>query len=251
MTKRYNMIGVILCAAASVAVAQDEMEVAKQNLEKWLETKRLISKEEQDWRLGKELMTDRVKVLEKELVTLRQKTSQLTNEIAVLDQKFDDVRVENSRLSDAVSRMQAAVVGFEVQLPQLLARIPDPVRERIKPLTQRLPQNSAETKISLPERFQNVIGILNEVGKANGEVAVATEVKTLADGRPTEVKTLYVGMGQAYYVSAKGDAGVGRPTTNGWVWLPANDLAAPVTDAMQILQNKATARFIPLPVCIQ
>jgi len=51
-------------------------------------------------------------------------------------------------------------------------------------------------------------------------------------------------------VSAKGDAGIGRPTTNGWEWLPANELAARVTDAMQIMQNKATARFVPLPVKI-
>ena len=43
-------------------------------------------------------------------------------------------------------------------------------------LVQRLPQNSADTKIGLPERFQNVIGILNEIGKANGEVTVATEI---------------------------------------------------------------------------
>ena len=95
-----------------------------------------------------------------------------------------------------------------------------------------------------------MIGILNEVGKANGEVTVATEIRTLSDGKPTEVKTLYVGMGQAYYVSAKGDAGVGRPSANGWAWESDNALAARITDAMQILQNKATAKFVPLPVKI-
>ena len=52
-------------------------------------------------------------------------------------------------------------------------------RERQAPLAQRLPQNSADTKIGLPERFQNVIGILNELGKANGEVTVATEIRTM------------------------------------------------------------------------
>ena len=245
------MIGVMLVIAAGAAWGQEELETAKLNLEKLLETKRLISQEQRDWRLGRELLADRASVLEKDLVALKAKTALTTNETAVLDLKFAEVHAQNKQLNAAVARMREAVSGLETQLPQLLARTPDPVRERVKPLAQRLPQNPADTKTSMPERFQNVIGILNEIGKANGEVTVATEIRTMADGRPTEVKTLYIGMGQAYYVSAKGDAGIGRPgATNGWEWLPANELAARVTDAMQIMQNKATARFVPLPVKI-
>jgi len=230
--------------------AQEEMEVAKQNLEKLLETKRLISQEQRDWRLGRELLADRIRVLEKDHEAMKEKTSQTTNETAKLDLRFAEVNAQNGQLNAAVAHMREMVARLETHLPLLLARTPDPVRERVKPLAQRLPQNSADTKVSLPERFLNVIGILNEIGKANGEVTVATEIRTLADGRPTEVKTLYVGMGQAYYVSAKGEAGIGRPATNGWEWISANELAARVTDAMQIMQNKATARFVPLPVKI-
>ncbi|MEI6645202.1 MAG: DUF3450 family protein [bacterium] len=245
------MIVTLMFVTGSVT-AQDELETAKLNLEKLLETKRLISQEQRDWRLGRELLADRALVLEKELASLKAKTAQTTNETVVLDLKFAEVRAQNEQITAAVTRMREAVSGLETRLPQLLARTPEPVRERVKPLIQRLPQNPADTKTSMPERFQNVIGILNEIGKANGEVTVATEIRTMANGRPTEVKTLYIGMGQAYYVSAKGDAGIGRPaTTNGWEWLPANELATRVTDAMQIMQNKATARFVPLPVKIQ
>jgi prefoldin subunit 5 len=240
----------VLALAAGAVWAQEEMELARMNLEKLLETKRLISQEKRDWQLGRELLSDRVGVLEKELETLRGKIAQTTNEAAVLDVKFAEVAAQNRRYEAASARMREAVVNLEKRLPSLLARTPDPVRERVKPLVQRLPANSEDTQMTLPERFQNVIGILNELGKANGEVTVATEVRTLADGKPTEVKTLYVGLGQAYYVSAKGDAGIGRPSTNGWEWASDNTLAPLVTDAMQILQNKATARFVSLPVKI-
>lgn len=239
-----------LVLAAGLACGEDEIETAKQNLEKLLEAKRLISQEQKDWRLGKELLTDRIGVLEKDLAALKEKSFQMTNETASLDVKFAEIQEQNSQTTAAVTRMREAVAELETQLPHLLARTPEPVRERLKPLVQRLPQNPADTKTGLPERFQNVIGILNEIGKANGEITVSTEIRTLDDGRPTEVKTLYVGMGQAYYVSAKGDAGIGRPATNGWEWLPSNELATRVTDAMQIMQNKATARFVPLPVKI-
>jgi len=242
---------VMLAIAASVAWGQDDLETAKLNLEKLLETKRLISQEQKDWRLGKELLSDRIGVLEKDLKSLKEKTLQTTNETAKLDLQFSELQAQNEKLNAAAARMREAVSVLESRLPQLLARTPDPVRERLKPLVQRLPQNPSDTKIGLPERFQNVIGILNEIGKANGEITVSTEIRTLSDGRPTEVKALYIGMGQAYYVSAKGEAGIGHPsTTNGWVWVPANELSARVTDAMQIMQNKATARFVPLPVKI-
>ena len=246
-----HALGVMaLVLAAGLACGEDEVETAKQNLEKLLEAKRLVSQERKDWRLGKELLTDRIGILEKDLAALKEKTLLMTNETAVLDAKFAEIQAQNSQTTAAVTRMREAVAGLETQLPHLLARTPEPVRERLKPLIQRLPQNPSETKVGLPERFQNVIGILNEIGKANGEITVSTEIRTLGDGRPTEVKTLYVGMGQAYYVSAKGDAGIGRPATNGWEWLPNNELATRVTDAMQIMQNKATARFVPLPVKI-
>ena len=245
-----HLVYLTLALAAGSAWSQDELETAKLNLEKLLETKRLISQEQKDWRLGRELLADRIGVLEKDFAALKEKTLQTTNETSKLDLQFAELQKQNGQLIAAATRMREAVAGLETRLPLLLGRTPDPVRERLKPLVQRLPQNPADTKIGLPERFQNVIGILNEIGKANGEVTVSTEIRTLSDGRPTEVKSLYIGMGQAYYVSAKGEAGIGRPTTNGWAWLPANELAARVTDAMQIMQNKATAKFVPLPVKI-
>lgn len=240
--------GAILALTTGLAHGQDAMETARMNLEKLLETKRMVSQEQKDWKLGRELLDERIGVLEKDLVSLKEKTLQMTNETATLDLKFAELQSQNKQYIAVAARMRDAVSGLEQRLPNLLARTPEPVREHLKPLVQRLPKNSDDTQIGLPERFQNVIGILNEIGKANGEITVSTEIRTLADGRPTEVKTLYVGLGQAYFVSAKGDAGIGRPSTNGWEWLPDHALATPVTDAMQIMQNKATARFVSLPV---
>jgi len=249
-TSKWQMMGLAMALAmpAILCAQTDVDETGRAQVEKWIETRRLISQEKQEWRLGKELLADRARMLEKEIAGIREKIVATTNETGEVDRKLAEARAQNDQLDAAAARMRTAVAGLETRLPALLARTPDPVRERMKPLVQRLPQNPAETKISLPERFQNVIGILNEIGKANGEVAVATEIRTLTDGRPAEVKTLYIGLGQAYYVSAKGEAGIGRPGANGWEWQPANELAARVTEAMQVLQNKETPHFVSLPV---
>jgi hypothetical protein len=66
------------------------------------------------------------------------------------------------------------------------------------------------------------------------------------------VTALYVGLGQAYYVSANGTmAGVGRPSENGWSWEPSNDAADEITDAIAILKNEKVASFVPLPIKVQ
>jgi hypothetical protein len=130
--------------------------------------------------------------------------------------------------------------------------MPDRVREHVVPLSQRLPDDPDNAKESLSQRFQNVVGILNELNKANREVIVASEVRTLADGTSAEVAALYVGVGQAYYATVNGtDAGTGTPGPDGWKWAPANDAAAAITAAIAILRNEQVAGFERLPVRIQ
>ncbi len=97
----------------------------------------------------------------------------------------------------------------------------------------------------------NVLGILNEVNKANGEITVTFEVRELAGGKPSEVRVLYVGLAQAYYVSASGEAGIGRPSPAGWVWEPSKAVANDVLTALEIVQGKHTPAFVPLPVKFQ
>lgn len=96
-----------------------------------------------------------------------------------------------------------------------------------------------------------MLGILNEINKANNEITVSYEVHDLGGGRPTEVKALYVGLAQAYYVSGQGEAGIGRPEADGWKWEPSAAVATDVLTALEILQGKHTPAFVPLLVRIQ
>ncbi len=220
-------------------------------LEKWVESQRLISQEREDWRLGRELLEDRIGVVRREVEALGEKIAQAGTETTDVDRKLAELKTENETFKAAGAAMQVAVAELEGALRALLVMAPEPLREKVKPLTTRLPQDSADTKMSLPERFQNAIGVLNELTKANGEITLATEIRTLQGGRPAEVRTVYVGLAQAYYVSAGGEAGIGRPTEKGWQWEPANELAPTITDIIQIMQNKAKPRFVAVPVRIQ
>ena len=146
------------------------------------------------------------------------------------------------------------VNALEERVRALLPRLPPPLRDRVKPLSQRLPdpEKSTEIKLSLSERFQNIVGILNEVNKFDREITTTSEIRSLPDGSSAEATALYFGIGQAYYASNTGNvAGTGTSSEKGWIWRPANDAAGRIAEAIAILKNEKVAAFVQLPVDIQ
>jgi FtsZ-binding cell division protein ZapB len=243
---------------AAEPAAQDNVKSASPTLEetrltmgKWIETQQIISKERKDWQQGKEILVGRLELVKKEITSLDEKTKQAESSVAEADKKRNDLLAENDQLKAAGAQLINAVTAMEVEVHRLYKQLPEPIQTKLQPLYQRIPEDPAKTRASAAERFQNVLGILNELNKANNEITVSYEVHNLADGKPSEVKAIYVGLAQAYYVSARGEAGIGRPTADGWKWEPSQAVARDVLTALEILQGKHTPAFVPLPVKLQ
>ena len=248
--------GLILATAAlgwsAEPTARKTIDNTRTAMEKWVEARRAISKEKQDWALGREMLNERIELVQREIDSLRGKIDQAKESIGDADKKRVELVEENEGLKAAAHMLSDIVAKLEAGTSVLVKRLPDPIRERIKPLTQSLPQDPNDTKLSLAQRFQNVVGILNEVNKFDREITVVSEVRMLADGNAAEVTALYVGLGQAYYTGASGAvAGVGRPAADGWCWTPADDAAGPIADAVAILKNEKVASFVLLPVKVE
>jgi hypothetical protein len=230
------------------AAAQEPQADGRAALEKWVETKRLICKERQEWQVEKALLEDRIQLVRRETENLKEATMQITNSIGEADQKLaesaskiDELKAATAGLGDDIGRLEKGVLA-------LLAGAPVPIAERVKPLSQRVPKPETETRMGLSERFQNVIGILNEMNKFSREITVTSEVRDQPDGGKAEVTVVYLGLARAYYCNAaSGLAGIGRPGPGGWVWEPRNELAQKVTDTIAIYRNEKPAGYVLLP----
>ncbi len=235
--------------AAVAAEAGNSVDGVRTGLEKWVETRKVISLEERDWKMSRETLGERVDLVQREIDALKAKISESQQSISEADKKRAGLVQENEKLKEASAGLTESLVALEIRTRTLLKNLPDPIRERVKPLSQRLPENTGDTKLSFAERFQNIVGILNEVNKFNREITMTSEVRTLPDGSSAEVTALYAGIGQAYYVSADGKhAGTGTASSEGWVWTPDNRIAPQVTEAIAILKNEQVAAFVHLPV---
>ena len=248
MKRRLLMI-LALSGAAACVHAQD-LDQTKEALSKWVETRKLISEEKQQWELEREMLSDRIDLVRTEKGTLAEKIHETQSQITDADKKREDLVKENDALKNASATLVNRIFTLEREVLGLLAWLPEPVRERMRPLSQRIPKNE-ETDLSLSERYQNIIGIVNELNKAAQEITVVSEVRDLSDGTKAEGQTLYVGFGCAYWCTNKGDlAQVGHPSAEGRKW-EANDAIAPsVLDAIAVLKSEKVAEFIPLPIAV-
>jgi hypothetical protein len=119
------------------------------------------------------------------------------------------------------------------------------------PLYNRIPEYPEHTALGIAERMQQVLGILDAVRAFDRNFSVHQEIREQSDGSMREVTTLYVGLAQAFFVSAD-DAGIGYPSDTGWVWESRNDLSDRIHKAVAMLKgNSYEIDYLLLPLSIR
>ena len=235
---------------AGAVTAQDSQVFDEQSdkLEKWIETRKLISEERETWRVGKEMLESRIELVENESRDLKEQTRKLLGGVYDADKELLDLEKNREMLKESTVGLTLVVHELELRVIDLMERCPMTIREHVKPLLQRIPKTQ-ESKNSLSERFQNVIGVLNEVNKFARDITVTSEVKEIEGGKTAEVTAMYLGIGIGYYYNDKGNiAGYGYPGEKNWVWESDAALVQPVADAVKVFRNEIPAAYVTLPV---
>ena len=250
-------LGFLTIAVATLPVfhgfAQDAapIEEMRATLGKWVEAREAASRSLSDWRTEKDMVEQTVALFEKELAGLDEQlakadtgTSQVQAERAKLEQ-------EKAELEEASHQVKSVATGLEQRVRVLARAFPPPLLQKLEPLMKRLPEDPANTRVSPVERMQNLVGILNEADKFNAAVAVESELQKRPSGEEFQVQTLYLGLGQAYFVDKTGKfAGVGMPSLSGWEWKEWPELAGAIQRCIAIYQNTQPPAFVGLPLTV-
>jgi hypothetical protein len=233
------------------APAGEAPESARSVLAKWMETERIIAQERDAWQHSRDMLKARIDLVNGEIQAQQEKMTQLKTTGADLGGKRAALAADDQTARGALDTLSESIGSLEEAVRGLSVRFPEPLLARVRPLLDRMPADPAHTKVSLAERFQNVVGILNEANKFDNDISMNAEIRTLANGTPSEVRVVYVGLGQAYFVSANGEAGIGHPGPDGWRWEVDRTIAPAVAQVVEILQAKSKPKLVPLPVDIR
>ena len=68
-----------------------------------------------------------------------------------------------ARTASTAGPSVSTVSAVEASVREIVAIVPDGMQEKLKPLMSRMPDDPKTTKVSLAERFQNVVGVLNDL----------------------------------------------------------------------------------------
>lgn len=243
--------GLLLTATGLSVQASEALSEARTTLEKWVDTRQVIAAERSEWAGQKEMLEDAIELLETEIGLLEEQIDQAEETATLADQERERLVEEREELQAASEVVATLISGFEQQVRELSKFFPPVLQEKVDPLFRRIPEQGKRTRMSLGERMQNVVGILSQVEIFNNNVTLGSELREV-DGVTIEVKTLYMGLGQAFYVDATGQyAGVGRPASGEWEWTSEPGLAEEVATAIAVYENTRPAEFVPLPVEIR
>jgi hypothetical protein len=223
-------------------------EGALQSIGEWVQTQRILSEENARWRQDKALLTQSILLLEEEaqLLGARIEDWVVSNERSARDRRVLVAEIEQFRAGSAeaeelVTRLQSALEDLRPMLPR-------PLQARTEPLFARFGLAGGRPDDFAP-RLQAVVGILGEVNRFQKNVTLAREAMEVEEGVRWEVRTLYLGLGQAFFVDKhERVAGVGRPGLDGWEWARNDGLASSVGRAVAVIEGRRPAEFIQLPV---
>lgn len=245
----------ITAPAARAAEPAPGVEDFRARVQKWVETRQLLSQEKSAWEAEKETLSATRDLLEQQKKALEDEIAQLEESGGSAEGERRDLLLERGEYQRVGATLEGQIRGLEEAVLALVPRLPAPLQEKLEPLLVQIPDDPAKRKSPIGQRLVNVLGILSQAEKFNSTATLVGETRALGDagGEKVQVRTLYWGLGQAFYVDAQGrSAGVGRPGAEGWEFADDPGIAKDAKLLLDVFEgNVDVIEFVALPAEIR
>lgn len=220
---------VLICAMIANGSAE-EIAITQKKIDKWIETRQIISEERANWLGEKAMLETSVGILSNELTALNRAVKLLSESNTMADLERENLQSEREEIERSNEMLSVKVRTLEVAVQGLSARFPSPLLVKVTPLLQNIPEDVSRTKKTLGQRLLTVLGVLSQADKFNGTLTLQTNARDISGtGVQERVTTLYWGLAFAVYVDDAGKfAGMGLPGSKGWEWSTRNESASDV-----------------------
>lgn len=236
----------IFTIGAEPAAPQGTLDETRLALNKWIDTQRMITKERNEWQQGKEILANRIQLVESEIAGIEAQIKKSEAVVADAQKKRDELQKQLDEVKTVKTQLTQTVGELEAEVHKLHKQLPAPVQQKLKDVYTLIPLDPANTKAEFADRYQKVALVLTAMNNANNDITVNYEVHG-----GTESRAVYIGLAQAYYLSPNGTAGIGRPTADGWTWETSATISNDVLKVLEMSQGKESPNFVPLPMKIQ
>ena len=216
----------------------------RETISKIVDTQTLQSKERLDWQTRKEEMQALLELHQKELALLDEQLGKAgqsapghDESTETLESEIQSLKASRRATSEAVARNVPRAIALAKRFPATL----------LKDIESELATLNSWNSANEPrEALQSVISLLAKAHQFNRRL---TRVSEIRDNR--EVEVLYLGLARAFYADRKGNAGIGRPSPDGWTWQTRPEIHSELTTALASLDKKLPPTMVKLPLEIK
>ncbi len=229
--KRILLQSSLLLMSALIANGSaEEIAITQKKIDKWIETRQIISEERASWLGDKAILETSEGILSDELAALNRAVELLSENSTIADVERENLQEEREEIERSNEMLAVKVRNLEIAVQELSARFPSPLLVKVTPLLQNIPEDVSRTKRTLGQRLLTVLGVLSQAEKFNGTLTLQTNARDVSGtGVQERVTTLYWGLAFAVYVDDAGKfAGMGLPGPAGWEWSTRNESASDV-----------------------
>jgi len=253
--KRILLKSSLLLMSALIANGSaEEIAITQKKIDKWIETRQIISGERASWLGDKTMLETSEGILSDELAALNSAVELLSENSTIADVERENLQEEREEIERSNEMLAVKVRTLEVAVQELSARFPSPLLVKITPLLQNIPEDVSRTKRALGQRLLTVLGVLSQAEKFNGTLTLQTNARDVSGtGVQERVTTLYWGLAFAVYVDDAGKfAGMGLPGSEGWEWSTRNESASDVRRFIATYSGETDELdFVNIPVEIR
>jgi septal ring factor EnvC (AmiA/AmiB activator) len=238
----------LLCTVAAAAFAQGEVEDTRGEIREWIELRKEINKERVEWTAESAILNDRIRLLRAERERLETAIEEARENVGEVAAKRAEVNAQREQLRATMEQLREPLAALEARARALYPQLPGPLQAETVRLLQRIPEDAAETRLSVAERLQAVVGLLNFADKFNTGIQREVEIRELS-GRQVEVEVLYFGLAGAFYADSAGTvAGIGVATADGWEWQAMDEQRDEISRLIGVYNGTREADFHSVPV---
>ena len=252
LTLVFAAAGAWVTSSATIPQTDTAEEIRSLQRE-FIRLKDAASKERAQLSESRLFLEEEIALLEQRVASFKDGTATLERERENTADKRAELEQKKALFAEGTKSLEDAILGLEARLLSVRKMLPAPLLEEVNRLTVNLPKDAADAEkkgLSLYSRYVHVVGALNQIDNFNDDIDVQTEsVEIPGLGQSASVTVVYLGAGQAYYISSTGEyAGVGRPASTGFVWTPDNSIAPAIQELKAIREGQSGAAFVQIPV---
>ena len=162
-------VGIVITFVQAVKAEPEPAEI-RGTLQEWVRIESNISREKSDWAAEKSILVDRIALLKAEESRLREQIEQSKSGVGEIEEKRLQLSGEREAIRAVVESIKTPLGMLEGSVQDLYRTFPAPLQEEVRRLAERLPEEATVTRLSVAERLQAVVGILNFADKFNSGV---------------------------------------------------------------------------------